>query len=302
MLRPTEQLLLLQRLPECGSATYWRLLDEFPSLSVALEAPLEALSVLLPSAACEVLLDYRHHGEESLVMRRVRADMAWLEENHIQVLDTNSEYYPKILREIRRAPPVLYVKGDPKVLSLPQIAVVGSRNPTPSGRDNAASFSQDLASKGVTITSGLALGVDSAAHVSALNGNGKTIAVLGTGIDQIYPLRNAALADQIVAAGGAIVSEFPLGTAPQPSNFPQRNRIISGMAFGVLVVEAAVKSGSLITARYALQQNREVFAIPGSIHNPLSRGCHALIDTGVFILKVGDFRFGAFYPSTGCKQ
>ncbi len=285
MLKPLEQLLLLQRLPETGSGTYWRLLDEFPSLRVALDAPIEALKNLLTPAACDALMDYREQGDSSSLMRRVKADMDWLSANQIQVLDTDSEYYPKLLLEVRRAPPILYVMGDPKVLALPQIAVVGSRNPSPSGRDNASRFAADLAANGVTITSGLALGVDAAAHQGALAVNGTTIAVLGTGIDRIYPQRNRQLAGQIVRSGGAVISEFPLGTEPQPSNFPQRNRIISGLSFGVLVVEAAIKSGSLITARYALQQDREVFAIPGSIHNPLSRGCHALIKDGAKLVE-----------------
>lgn len=285
MLSPIEQLLLLQRLPETGSGTYWRLLDEFPTLKTALEAPLDVLAASLAPAALKTLAQYRRDGDHSPILRQVRADLAWLQQHDIQVLDTHSEHYPKLLRETRRAPPVLYVWGDPTVLSLPQIAVVGSRSPTPGGRDNAARFSQELAGKGVTITSGLALGVDAAAHQGALSGNGKTIAVLGTGIDQIYPQRHLQMAQAIVRAGGAVITEFPLGTSPQPANFPQRNRIISGLCFGVLVVEAAIKSGSLITARYALQQDREVFAIPGSIHNPLSRGCHALIKDGAKLVE-----------------
>lgn len=285
MLTSTEQILLLQRLPETGSGTYWRLLDEFPVLNTALEAPIDVISKVLSPAACDALMDYRERGADSLVMRQVRADLAWLAENNIQLLDPHSEHYPHLLREIRRAPPLLYVWGDPTVLSLPQIAVVGSRSPTPGGRDNATQFSRELAAAGITITSGLALGIDIAAHQGTLNANGKTIAVLGTGIDQIYPQRHYQIAQEIVQRGGAVITEFPLGVQPLPANFPQRNRIISGLSLGVLVVEAAVKSGSLITARYALQQNREVFAIPGSIHNPLSRGCHALIKDGAKLVE-----------------
>lgn len=285
ILTSIEQLLFLQRLPETGSGTYWRLLDEFPTLKTALEAPLDVISKILSEAACEALMEYRNLGDKSPVVRQVRSDLAWLRDRNIQLLDTHSEHYPEMLREIRRAPPLLYVWGDPTVLSLPQVALVGSRSPTPGGRDNAARFAADLAAKGVTITSGLALGVDVAAHQGALNSNGKTIAVLGTGIDQIYPQRHRQMAQNIVAAGGAVITEFPLGTPPLPANFPQRNRIISGLSCGVLVVEAAVKSGSLITARYAMQQNREVFAIPGSIHNPLSRGCHCLIKDGAKLVE-----------------
>lgn len=285
MLTSTEQILLLQRLPETGSGTYWRLLDEFPVLNTALEAPIDVVSKVLSAAACDALMDYRERGENSSVMRQVRADLAWLAEHNIHLLDPHSEHYPHLLREIRRAPPLLYVWGDPTVLSLPQIAVVGSRSPTPGGRDNATQFARELASAGVTITSGLALGIDIAAHQGTLSANGKTIAVLGTGIDQIYPQRHFQIAQEIVNHGGAVITEFPLGVQPLPANFPQRNRIISGLSLGVLVVEAAVKSGSLITARYALQQNREVFAIPGSIHNPLSRGCHALIKDGAKLVE-----------------
>lgn len=285
MLTSIEQLLFLQRLPECGSGTYWRLLDEFPTLNTALEAPLDVLNEVLPKAACDILMDYRDRGENSPIMRQVRKDLAWIGENNVQLLDTHSEYYPKLLREIKRAPPLLYCLGDPTVLSLPQIAVIGSRNPTAGGRDNAKNFAQDLSAKGVTITSGLALGVDAAAHEGALANSGKTVAVLGTGVDQIYPLRHKHLGREIIEHGGCIISEFPLGTPPQASNFPQRNRIISGLSFGVLVVEAAIKSGSLITARYAIQQDREVFAIPGSIHNPLSRGCHSLIKDGAKLVE-----------------
>lgn len=285
MLTSIEQILLLQRLPETGSATYWRLLDEFPNLATAMDAPIDVLSRVLTPVACEALIDFRTHGENSRALKQVRKDIAWLQNHRIHLLDTHSEHYPPMLREIRRAPPILYVWGDPAVLSLPQIAIVGSRSPTPGGRENAQQFARELAANGVTVTSGLALGVDVAAHSGALSGKGRTIAVLGTGIDQIYPQRHQQMAQDIIAAGGAVVTEFPLGSSPVPANFPQRNRIISGLSFGVLVVEAAVKSGSLITARYALQQDREVFAIPGSIHNPLSRGCHALIKDGAKLVE-----------------
>lgn len=285
MLTPTELLLLLQRLPETGSATYWRLLEAFPNLKTAMNAPIGMLSNLLTPAACQALSLYREQGESSELMRQVRRDLVWLEERKIHILDTHHEFYPKTLREIKRAPPVLYVWGDPAVLSMPQIAIVGSRNPTPDGRENAYHFAKELAANGVTVTSGLALGIDVAAHTGAVAAKGRTIAVLGTGIDQIYPIRHKQLAQDIVDARGAIVSEFPLGSGPIAANFPQRNRIISGLSFGVLVVEAAVKSGSLITARYALQQDREVFAIPGSIHSPLSKGCHEMIKQGAKLVE-----------------
>ncbi len=177
------------------------------------------------------------------------------------------------------------MRGDPASLSLPQLAIVGSRNPSGGGAENAERFAHYMAERGFAITSGLALGIDAAAHRGALRARGKTIAVMGTGIDRIYPSRHRALAQDIIDTGGALVSEFPLGTASHACNFPQRNRIISGLSGGTLVVEAAVQSGSLITASYALQHDREVFAIPGSIHNPLARGCHQLIRQGATLVE-----------------
>ena len=173
------------------------------------------------------------------------------------------------------------------MLGLPQIAIVGSRNPSSGGSENAHRFGEFLAGNGFTITSGLALGVDAAAHQGALAAQGKTIGVMGTGLDLIYTSRHRSLAQQIIDNGGALISELPLGSSANAANFPQRNRIISGLSCGVLVVEAAVQSGSLITAKTAVQQNREVFAIPGSIHNPLARGCHQLIRQGATLVETG---------------
>jgi DNA processing protein len=178
----------------------------------------------------------------------------------------------------------LHVLGDPVCVSALQIAVVGSRNPTPAGLELAHEFAAELARHGFTVTSGLAAGIDAAAHRGALAGGGTTIAVAGTGLDRVYPTRHRQLAAEIVRAG-AVVSEFPLGSPPLPESFPRRNRIISGLSRGTLVVEAALQSGSLITARAALEQGREVFAIPGSIHNPCARGCHALIRAGAKLVE-----------------
>lgn len=285
MLSSAEELILFHRLPDTGSGAYWRLLDHFPSLHVALNAPLDKLRSLLSTMACDALKEVRDQGERSRWMVQMRADIRWAQDNQIHLLDVDNDNYPALLREIRRPPPLLYVKGNPGVLSLPQIAIIGSRSPSATGRATATDFASNLAASGFAITSGLALGIDVAAHQGALRAGGKTIAVMGTGIDQIYPTRHQQIATDIINSGGALISEFPLGTHPQPGNFPQRNRVISGISCGVLVVEAAVKSGSLITARYALQQNREVFAIPGSIHNPLSRGCHALIKDGATLVE-----------------
>lgn len=215
----------------------------------------------------------------------IDADLAWLERSGAQVLSAISDRYPSLLANISRGPPVLYVLGDLDVLSSPQLAMVGSRNPTASGRSTARDFASFFARAGLTITSGLALGIDAASHEGALLGNGRTIAVCGCGLDTIFPRQNKALAARIRECGGALVSEFPPRTHPYPAHFPRRNRIISGLSCGTLVVEAAQRSGSLITAHHALEQGREVFAIPGSIHNPLSRGCHVLIRDGAKLVE-----------------
>ncbi len=218
---------------------------------------------------------------------RIEADLAWGRDRHHRLLTWRDPDYPERLRELIDAPPVLFAVGDPEILGLPQIAVVGSRNPSPEGRANAADFAAHLGGCGFVITSGLAEGIDTAAHEGALHVRAPTVAVAGTGPDRVYPAANRALAHK-VAAQGVLVSEFPPGTPPAAANFPRRNRIISGLSLGVLVVEAARRSGSLITARYAMEQGREVFAIPGSIHNPLARGCHRLLREGAKLVETAD--------------
>lgn len=216
------------------------------------------------------------------------ADERWLDaapNRHLIAWD--DARYPDALRRLDAPPPALFVVGDPEVLATAQVAMVGSRNPTPQGRDNATAFARSLAARGLTITSGLALGIDGAAHQGALDAGGLTVAVCGTGLDRVYPATHRALAHAIVAEG-ALVSEYPPGIGPRAEHFPRRNRIISGLALGVIVVEAATESGSLITARHAMEQNREVFAIPGSIHNVLARGCHRLIRDGAKLVETGD--------------
>jgi DNA processing protein len=213
------------------------------------------------------------------------ADARWLAASDAQLVTWGSERYPPLLDEVGGAPPVLWVRGNPERLLGVQLAIVGSRSPTSGGLRTAREFAHYLAGAGLTITSGLALGIDAAAHEGALMQPGGTIAVLGCGLDVPYPPDNQPLAARIVAAGGALVTEFPPGTAPRKAHFPQRNRLISGLSLGTLVVEAARQSGSLITARMAGSQGREVFAIPGSIHNPLARGCHALIRQGAKLVE-----------------
>ncbi len=202
-----------------------------------------------------------------------------------QIIVFDDEHYPKLLKEIHDPPLVLFTKGDVTLLNQPQLAVVGSRYASLSGRECANKFALQLAQTGLIITSGLALGIDAFAHQGALSASGKTIAVVATGLDIVYPSRHKSLAKNILHCGGVIVSEFLPGTPPKPGHFPKRNRIISGMSLGVLVVEAAIKSGSLITARCALEQNRDVFAIPGAIANEQAKGCHWLIKQGAKLVE-----------------
>jgi DNA processing protein len=216
--------------------------------------------------------------------QRIDAALAWLDAGEGFIVTLADADYPKPLLDTADPPLLLYARGQRRLLGTPAVAVVGSRNPTPQGEKNAEQFARSLARAGVTVVSGLALGIDAAAHRGALGEPGGTIAVVGTGIDRIYPARNQDLAHAI-AERGLLLSEFAFGTPPLKENFPRRNRIISGLSRGVLVVEAAVQSGSLITARLAGEQGREVMAIPGSIHSPLSRGCHALIRQGAKLVE-----------------
>ena len=218
--------------------------------------------------------------DESLV----ESDLRWLETSGIALLPATSPDYPQMLRESPDAPAALFVRGDIRILAEPQIAMVGSRNPTAGGRATARDFAAFFARAGLTVTSGLALGIDAACHEGALAAGGPTVAVLGCGLDQVYPRNHEALAERITRQG-AVISEFPPGTEPRAACFPQRNRIIAGLSHGTLVIEAAEKSGSLITARLAGVAGRDVFAIPGSIHNPLARGCHQLIRQGAKLVE-----------------
>ena len=214
-------------------------------------------------------------------------DERWLAGTGRSVIGWGTPDYPALLAGIHDPPLALFVEGDAAALSLPQLAIVGSRNPTPLGRDTAEQFARHLAAAGLAITSGLALGIDAAGHRGALQAGGRTVAVLGCGLDRIYPRSHAELARD-VAAHGALVSDLPTGTPPLRHHFPRRNRLISGLTLGTLVVEAALQSGSLITARLAAEQGREVFAIPGSIHNPMARGCHRLIRQGAKLVETAD--------------
>jgi DNA processing protein len=230
----------------------------------------------LPPAALEFLAS----PDESAL----DVDLAWLASSGARILLASDAEYPPLLRQMPRAPAALYVEGSVAALSSPQIAMVGSRSPTAAGRATAREFAAFFARQGLTVTSGLALGIDAASHEGALAGGGETVAVYATGLDRVYPAEHAQLA-QRVRARGALVSEFPPGTPPLRGHFPQRNRIIAGLTLGTLVVEATRYSGSLITAQRAVDGGREVFAIPGSIHSPLSRGCHQLIKCGAKLVE-----------------
>lgn len=215
---------------------------------------------------------------------RAEQVLDWCRHNQVTCLNLLDPDYPPLLQELSVPPPLLFIRGDAQLLSMPQIAIVGSRNASPGGLGNARAFGAALASSGFVVTSGMALGIDGAAHDGALQ-TGKTIAVLGAGLDVIYPRQHADLYRRIIDQGGAVVSEFLPETPPLSGNFPRRNRIISGLSLGILVVEAALKSGSLITARYGLEQGREVFAIPGSIHSAFSKGTHQLLKQGATLVE-----------------
>jgi len=250
-----------------GPVKYQTLLQHFPNANQALQHLLQN--------------DHLSGIDEAAIER----DLAWAQQtgNHLVIKGTNR--YPAALAEIPDAPVTLYVRGNVNNLSTTQLAIVGSRNPSPDGCRTASEFARALSKTGLTITSGLASGIDAAAHQGCVHAHGKTIAVFGTGIDEIYPRKHLTLAEQILENDGTLVSEYPAGSPVSRQNFPRRNRIISGLSAGTLIVEASLRSGSLITARLASEQGREVFAIPGSIHNPLTKGCHSLIKQGAKLVE-----------------
>jgi DNA processing protein len=215
---------------------------------------------------------------------RIESDMKWLSDTNHHLLCWDDDAYPVLLRRINSPPAALFIDGDPGCLWQPQIAVIGSRNPTAGGLDHARDFSATLARQGMTITSGLASGIDSAAHSAALDSGALSIAVNGTGLDLVYPSSSRQVAERI-RSQGAMISEFPLGSPPRRHHFPSRNRIISGLSLAVLVIEAGLNSGTLITARKAAEQGRDVFALPGSLHNPMAKGCHRLIRKGARLVE-----------------
>ena len=273
--------LVSQQLEKFTLTSQNQLLEYSHSYTAIFERPMENY----PRGLQPLVEDLRHQYQQRKWQSAVDSISERMERCGATVLAITSEDYPSQLKQIVGAPPLLYVRGEMENLQLPQIAVVGSRRMTSGGERNARDWSQFLAGGGFAITSGLAHGIDAAAHKGALAAHGKTIAVMGTGIDIIYPRQHQRLAENIIDQGGTLITAFEPGTAPLPTHFPSRNRIISGLSLGVLVVEAAPRSGSLITARLALEQNREVFAIPGSIHNPQSRGCHQIIKQGAYLVE-----------------
>ncbi len=270
--------LALHRTPGVGPVTFARLLTQFEQPSEVFDNPsiVQKISDRTRSALYKPDWD------------GVEKELEWFNQSESRhIITLHDSAYPELLKQISDPPSILFVEGDVELLKQWQLAIVGSRNPSASGRDSAYEFARYLVQGDIIITSGLASGIDAAAHKGALASEGQTIAVTGTGLDTIYPSKHHSLAEHIKEQG-AIVTEFPLGTTPRAENFPRRNRIISGLSLGALVVEAAIKSGSLITARMAMEQGREVFAIPGSIHNPLARGCHKLIREGAKLVETAD--------------
>jgi DNA processing protein len=267
----------LSQIPGLGNEGLRRLLQAFGSPDAVLNSPISSLSTHVKPAVARAIAD----GIDEAGLAAVAA---WLEDPLNHVLTVADAEFPQFLLNTADPPLILYAKGRVDLLNAAALAVVGSRNATPQGLRNAEAFSRSASDAGLCIVSGMAHGIDAAAHLGGLQGTGSSIAVVGTGLDKVYPAANRELAHRL-AQNGTIISEFPLGTPPLAANFPRRNRIISGLSLGCLVIEASLQSGSLITARMALEQGREVFAIPGSIHSPQSKGCHTLIKQGAKLVE-----------------
>jgi DNA processing protein len=277
---PDQELLAWLRLglvAELTPAPFRKLLAEFGSPEAVCDASLSALRTVITADLASAI----QRGPDS---EKLATTVRWLDDPLNRIITLADASYPRLLLEISDPPPLLYLKGNAGLLNHRTLAIVGSRNATQQGNANAEAFARELSDGGFTIASGLALGIDAAAHRGGLAGTSSSIAVVGTGLDIVYPARNRELAHRL-ASEGALVSEFTLGTPALASNFPRRNRLISALSRGCLVVEAALKSGSLITARYALEQGRDVFALPGSIHSALSKGCHLLIKQGAKLVE-----------------
>jgi DNA processing protein len=267
----------LSHIQGLGNASLCALLAKFGTPEAIFHAPSGQLREIVD-------IDIAHKIKAGIDAEAIAPTLRWLQKDNAHIVTFADENYPKQLLEISNPPAVLYALGNLKWLNHPAIAMVGSRSSTPQGEKNAENFAQNLCEHGLCVVSGMALGIDGAAHRGALKANGATIAVVGTGLDIVYPARHRDLAHKI-AERGLIISEFPLGTPSKAQNFPRRNRVISGLSLGCLVVEANLDSGSLITARLSAEQGREVFAIPGSIHSPVAKGCHKLIKQGAKLVE-----------------
>jgi DNA processing protein len=287
-----QYLLALNRAPGVGAVSFSRLLDEVGDVRNLFED--KSLQQQLP----EKLRSYLRSPD----WQGVDEDLLWSEDEQRRIFTLVDDDYPAQLRDLHASPPILFSHGDTDLLHMPQLAIVGTRNPSADGKDNAFQFAKYLATHGLIITSGLAQGVDGAAHRGALAAEGGTIAVMGTGLDRVYPAAHRQLAHEIVDAGGLLLTEFVPGTPVLRENFPRRNALISGLSLGTLVVEAARNSGSLITARLAGEQGREVFAIPGSIHNPQARGCHQLIRQGAKLVETAEDIYEELAAILGGRQ
>ena len=269
--------LWLNHIPGLGNAAFCQLLAKFGSPEGIFSAKLNQLREIVNDEIAQKI-------SKGVNVDAIAPTLKWLEKDNVHLITLADSTYPQKLLEVSNPPALLFAIGHLHWLNHPTIAMVGSRSPTPQGEKNAEDFAKSLCEQGLCVVSGMALGIDGAAHRGALNANGATIAVVGTGLDIVYPARHRDLAHKI-AERGLILSEFPLGTPSKAQNFPRRNRLISGLSLGCLVVEANIESGSLITARLAAEQGREIFAIPGSIHSPVTKGCHQLIKQGAKLVE-----------------
>ncbi|MBX3709937.1 MAG: DNA-processing protein DprA [Gammaproteobacteria bacterium] len=281
--------------PRVGPGTFLRWLEQFSDIKTLFQASKDEL------IAKGISAEYIQKWQE-INGKYIEKDLAWARGDDCHIISIESESYPSLLKEISNPPLILFVHGDVTVLQQIQIAMVGSRSATQTGLKNAEQFAYAIAEAGIAVTSGLALGIDGASHRGALTAKGITIGVCGTGLNHIYPPSHLSLVNDIVQHRGAVISEFPLFTVPRAVNFPRRNRVIAGLSIGVVVIEAALKSGSLITAKYALEQGREVFAVPGSIHNPLAKGCHSLLRQGAKLVETATDIFEELAHYQGCDQ
>lgn len=282
--------LALWRTPGIGPSRYRRVLKLLTEPAELFAwTPAQWLQVGLSEASALYWMARRYQADVAL-------DLSWLQQPHQHLVCEDEAGYPQSLRAFADSPPLLFVRGHLDALQTPQLAMVGTRQPTRDGLRFTHELAAALVRQKLTVTSGLALGIDGAAHEGAVQANGCTLAVLANGLDRVYPASHQRLAERILASGGALVSEFPIGVLPRKEHFPRRNRIISGLAYGVVVMEAALKSGSLITARLAGQQGKEVFAVPGAVHNPQSRGCHQLLREGATLVESLDDILAVIVP------